>query len=53
MDISNITCVIIQGGPKVGTQYIVNYFVPTFGPLCIQYFPINAVKAKIYFCKYK
>jgi len=25
----------IQGGPKVGIQYIVNYCIPTFSPLCV------------------
>jgi len=25
----------IQGGPKVGIQYIVNYCIPTFGPPCV------------------
>lgn len=25
----------IQGEPKVGLQYIANYCIPTFGPLCV------------------
>jgi len=32
---------IIQGGPKVGIQYIVNYCIPTFGPLYITNLKIN------------
>jgi len=29
-----MTFVVVQDGPKVGTQYTI-YCVPTFGPLCI------------------